>query len=120
DPRAVANSMLQSTFSSGLRLANTVEDAIALYRQYVEATDPYKHYENLMRIRYESLYHDPVTALHTICDFIGIDTRGEEVERIVQANTTKPQTLASNDFRKGKIDSYKEELEQEDLARIEQ
>ncbi|RQP19207.1 MAG: sulfotransferase [Parapedobacter sp.] len=120
DPRAVVNSMLRSTFSSGLRLAHTVSEAIALYRRHAEAAEPYKSYEHLMRIHYESLWRDPFKELGRICRFIGVDASREDLEQVVKANTAKAQTLASNDFRKGKINSYCEELDKRGLLQIEQ
>lgn len=119
DPRAVVNSMLKSKFSSGLKLAKTMKDAIALYRRYVVATERYKNYRKLIRLRYESLYRNPTDELSRVCDFIGLIASSSEIKSVIRENTGKAQTVASNDFRKGKIDSYKNELNNQELLQIE-
>src|SRR5690606_24797366 len=119
DPRAVINSMLQSRFSSGLRLASTIEDAITLYRRYATATEPYKDYPNLIRVHYEALFKHPEPTLKTLCRFIDIPVREDQLVHVVQTNANQPQTVASNDFRKGEIDSYQYELDKQELLQIE-
>lgn len=120
DPRAVINSVLQTEFTGGHKAAHSLEEAISLYRQYFDATEPYKNHENLVRLQYESLSREPVRELSSICEFIGLDAGLDEIEAVVKKNTGKSQTVSSNDFRKGQVDSYKEELSRQDIARIEQ
>lgn len=119
DPRAVVNSMLQSVFSGGYRIVRSLQEAIIMYRQYFEAMKPFRYHQNVVQLQYEALFRNPAAELGRVCSFIGIDTGLGALVKTTKVNKGKAQTVSSNDFRKGEINSYLSELEPGAIAEIE-
>lgn len=110
DPRSVVNSMLKSEFSNGHKIARDLNEAIHKYLTFFNAVEPYGNYENVLQVKYEDLHSHPLKEMEKIGAFCNMYTKKESIEYAVNKNSNKPQTTTSNDYRKGYIDSYKNEL----------
>jgi hypothetical protein len=121
DPRAVITSILKTEFDNGYKIAKDLEEAINTYALYYSAVVPFYNYKNIKRVRYEDLSNNTKQVFQEVLEFCNIDLDDmSEKERIVNENQNKVKVKAKHAFRKGKIDSYKQELEPGEIKEIEQ
>jgi len=116
DPRAVISSMLHSKF---FHFANSVEEALTLYTTYINAAKPYLHYKNLYLVKYEDLIAQPRVTLQKILQFIGVKATLQEVQQAIIENYRRVKVNIKGVFRKGQVDSYKQDLTKDQIMQVE-
>ncbi len=120
DPRAVISSMLNTKFQSGRRIAENLQDAIEVYKDFYAHYSPYLINKNFLAIQYEYLSSQTRKCLADIFRFIGVkDSSFDTMERIIETNAGRVLISQPNIFRRGLIDGYKSELSKRDIRTIE-
>ncbi len=116
DPRAVISSMIHSTF---FNFANSLDDAIKKYKQYMDAIYPFLSHPNIHCIKYEDLHTNATKEIEKILRFLKVTTSQVEIDNAISENNNKTKVVIKGAFRKGSIDSYKEDLTKEQITLIE-
>jgi len=105
DPRAVICSMVKSTFYP---FAASLDDAILQCETCHKALRPFLGEKNLLTVKYEALISNTAKELGIVLDFVGLPKDYLQTQVAENRNTSK--VAVNGVFRKGKVDSYKEEL----------
>jgi len=114
DPRAVICSMMKSTFYP---FATSLDDAILQCETCHKAIRPFLGEKNLLTVRYEALISNTAKELGGVLDFVELPK--DYVQTQVAENRNTSKVAVDGVFRKGKVDSYKEELTPNQIRDIE-
>ncbi len=114
DPRAVVSSMLHSRF---FRFAESLEQATELYRSAMDAVAPWVSDPRVGTVTYEDLAAGPAATLAAVLAFLGLPDR--EIPRMIAENQGRAKVDRDGVFRKGRTDSYREDLAPEQIRQIE-
>jgi hypothetical protein len=116
DPRAVISSMLHSRF---FKFADSLEDAIEKYKACLLTIEPYLKNKNVLTVKYEDLYLHPRETIIGIMKFVKFSASENEIFFALKDNEKKSKVSLPEVFRKGVINSYKEDLSAEEIRKIE-
>ena len=105
DPRAVVSSMLNTGF---FKFADSLEHAVEQYRLYVSAVEPYSSARTFITLKYEDLSANTASTLRDVFSFLGLGDGC--LGDVVRENHRKAKVDIEGVFRKGAVDSYKEDL----------
>ncbi len=115
DPRATISSMLNSNF---FNFANSLDDAIEKYSNYISAAQPFLNHPNIKIVKYENLLKDTKKELLKILNFLKIKYSIEDLNKAIQENSQNSKVAIKGVFRKGFADGYKDELTEIQLKKI--
>lgn len=119
DPRAIISSTMKAEFC---QLPRTVDEAIDYYRRFHKAMKKAERYslrEKLMFVRYENLILDTKGEISRVLSFLDINCMDELCDEIIRDNHKKSKVALKGVFRKGTVNSYKDDLSPYDIAKIE-
>jgi hypothetical protein len=114
DPRAVVASVLHSTF---FNFDRSIENATRQYRQFVEQAVPHFGSSRCLAVRYEDLAGDAAAAVGRVLQFLGLSE--EPIAQMVEENRGRVKVEIDGVFRRGTVDSYRDDLSREQIAYIE-
>lgn len=119
DPRATINSILQTEFSTGFKFAKDIDNAIEVYRTHLTAAMKHRGKNYFFEIKYKDLHDKPVETYKKILNHINVKIlKNDNIVEIFRNNKNKVKSNQKNLFRKGKVDSYKDELSKADIEKI--
>ncbi len=113
DPRSVISSMQNTTFYN---FSNGIEDAIMKYKNFIDGIIPYLDRDMVLTLKYEDLLDQTEEECLRVLKFLKVDPKF--VGEMVKENDRCSKVNQKDVFRKGKKDSYKNELSEKEIARV--
>jgi hypothetical protein len=104
-------------YSKFYNFAGSLDQAIQQYKEWYSSAAPHFRDRRMLTVKYEDLKSNTACELKRVFRFIGLEEGG--LDGIIEDNRDVSKVSLKDVFRKGTVDSYKEDLEQAAVARIE-
>ncbi len=115
--RSIINSMMQTSF---IKNTNTVEKCIIKLKPYIKIKEEILELENTFCIQYELLLKDTFAEVKKLLNHLKLNDNNEIIQQMIKENYQQSKIERVDVYRKGERDSWKWEMNSDDVKIVNQ